>query len=134
LPGHYVAGSAWRPRHIHLRAQAPGHRTLVTQLYFNGDPLAGEADTACSSCKSDHELLTVQLHHAACNECTPVSYSLAELGASSTVGVTLATTTTNDEKTAVGDAVGLGACMVLAFRWVFCSSPCYRIPRLLSDC
>ena len=29
-----------RPRHIHVKVSAPGHRTLTTQLYFRGDPLA----------------------------------------------------------------------------------------------
>lgn len=61
LPGHYVAGNKWRPRHIHIRVQAPGFATLVTQIYFGGDPFLGEADTACSSCKSDHPALIVPL-------------------------------------------------------------------------
>ena len=28
----------WRPAHIHLLVQAPGHRTLVTQAYVAGGP------------------------------------------------------------------------------------------------
>ena len=32
-----------RPRHIHYLVAAPGHRPVVTQLYFTGDPsLAGD--------------------------------------------------------------------------------------------
>ncbi len=38
-PGRYKIGPAtWRPSHIHYLVQAPGHKTLVTQLYFAGDP------------------------------------------------------------------------------------------------
>eukprot|EP00039_Didymoeca_costata_P012236 m.175424 g.175424 ORF g.175424 m.175424 type:complete len:363 (+) comp15425_c0_seq2:132-1220(+) len=59
LPGHYIAGSAWRPRHLHIRLQAPGFRTLVTQIYFHGDRFQGEDDTACTFCKSDHPALLV---------------------------------------------------------------------------
>jgi catechol 1,2-dioxygenase len=28
----------WRPAHIHLKVTEPGHRTLVTQVFFPGDP------------------------------------------------------------------------------------------------
>jgi protocatechuate 3,4-dioxygenase beta subunit len=28
----------WRPAHIHFKVTAPGHRTLVTQVFFPGDP------------------------------------------------------------------------------------------------
>jgi catechol 1,2-dioxygenase len=28
----------WRPAHIHFKVSAPGHRTLVTQVFFPGDP------------------------------------------------------------------------------------------------
>lgn len=28
----------WRPAHIHLKVTAPGHRRLVTQVFFPGDP------------------------------------------------------------------------------------------------
>ena len=37
LMGRYLNGDTYRPRHIHYRVSAPGHATLVTQLYFNGD-------------------------------------------------------------------------------------------------
>ncbi|MBY0228936.1 MAG: hypothetical protein K2W96_06640 [Gemmataceae bacterium] len=37
-PGHYKIGpDAWRPAHIHYAVWAPGHKLLVTQLYFKGD-------------------------------------------------------------------------------------------------
>jgi protocatechuate 3,4-dioxygenase beta subunit len=43
LPGVYPG----RPRHIHFRVTHPGFRTLVTQLYFKGDPgLGGEGSLA----------------------------------------------------------------------------------------
>lgn len=38
LPGRYLNGGTYRPRHIHLRISAPGHVLLTTQLYFEGDP------------------------------------------------------------------------------------------------
>jgi protocatechuate 3,4-dioxygenase beta subunit len=28
----------WRPAHIHFKVTAPGHKTLVTQVFFPGDP------------------------------------------------------------------------------------------------
>ena len=37
LPGRYLNGSRYRPRHVHLKLTAPGHRALTTQLYFPGD-------------------------------------------------------------------------------------------------
>lgn len=38
LPGRYLNGGTYRPRHIHLRISAPGYVLLTTQLYFAGDP------------------------------------------------------------------------------------------------
>ena len=38
LPGRYLNGSQYRPRHIHFRVSSPGHESLVTQLYFDRDP------------------------------------------------------------------------------------------------
>ena len=38
-PGRYQIGkNRWRPAHIHYIATAQGHKSLVTQLYFKGDP------------------------------------------------------------------------------------------------
>ena len=37
LMGRYPNNGTYRPRHIHYRVSAAGHRTLVTQLYFTGD-------------------------------------------------------------------------------------------------
>jgi catechol 1,2-dioxygenase len=39
LPGRYQIGDdTWRPRHIHYAIGHNGHKRLVTQLYFRGDP------------------------------------------------------------------------------------------------
>ncbi len=38
VPGRYRAGRTYRPAHIHLRVSHPEGRTLVTQVYFRGDP------------------------------------------------------------------------------------------------
>lgn len=37
-PGFYLNGSTYRPSHIHLKITPPGFNTLITQLYFAGDP------------------------------------------------------------------------------------------------
>jgi protocatechuate 3,4-dioxygenase beta subunit len=38
-PGRYQIGdNQWRPAHIHYLVEAAGHKSLVTQLYFRGDP------------------------------------------------------------------------------------------------
>jgi protocatechuate 3,4-dioxygenase beta subunit len=37
IPGQYGG----RPRHIHYVVTAPGHRQLITQLYFDNDPFFG---------------------------------------------------------------------------------------------
>ena len=37
LPGHYPLWILTRPRHVHFLVTCPGHRALVTQLYFAGD-------------------------------------------------------------------------------------------------
>ena len=37
LPGKYLNGASYRPRHIHFKIGAPGSNVLTTQLYFEGD-------------------------------------------------------------------------------------------------
>lgn len=50
LPGRYLNGAQYRPRHIHFMVKAEEHLDLVTQLYFEGDefieidPWASEAE------------------------------------------------------------------------------------------
>jgi len=39
-PGRYQIGrNQWRPAHIHYLVRSPGYQTLVTQMYFKGDPM-----------------------------------------------------------------------------------------------
>ncbi len=38
VPGRYLNGRRYRPRHVHVKLHAPGHVALTTQLYFPGDP------------------------------------------------------------------------------------------------
>lgn len=38
LPGLYLNGSTYRPRHIHYKVSHPNGTALTTQLYFAGDP------------------------------------------------------------------------------------------------
>jgi protocatechuate 3,4-dioxygenase beta subunit len=38
LPGVYLNGSQYRPKHIHYMVSHPSAAGLVTQLYFEGDP------------------------------------------------------------------------------------------------
>lgn len=51
LPGRYLNGTQYRPRHIHFMVKADNHLDLVTQLYFEGDeyiesdPWASEAES-----------------------------------------------------------------------------------------
>ena len=42
LPGYYEP----RPRHIHIKITTPNEETLITQLYFEGDPYC-ESDFSC---------------------------------------------------------------------------------------
>lgn len=37
-PGFYLNGATYRPSHIHFKITSPGYPTLITQLYFDGDP------------------------------------------------------------------------------------------------
>lgn len=38
VPGHYLNGAQFRPAHLHFRVTAPGFRSVITQVYFVGDP------------------------------------------------------------------------------------------------
>ncbi|MCS7023159.1 MAG: hypothetical protein NZV14_00020 [Bryobacteraceae bacterium] len=49
-PGKYRVGASYRPSHIHYLVRAPGHRQLITQLYFKGDP---HNDTDATAKKSN---------------------------------------------------------------------------------
>ena len=46
VPGRYATGGGLRPAHLHVRVYDPaGADRLITQLYFEGDPYLGEADS-----------------------------------------------------------------------------------------
>ena len=50
LPGKYLNGSAYRPRHIHFKITPPGFPTIITQLYFEGDTdIPGDAAASIKS-------------------------------------------------------------------------------------
>lgn len=38
MPGAYLNGTQYRPKHIHFKITKPGFPDLITQLYFEGDP------------------------------------------------------------------------------------------------
>ncbi len=42
LPGRYLNGPTYRPRHIHFKVSHPGFVLLTTQLYFEGDPFLAD--------------------------------------------------------------------------------------------
>lgn len=49
-PGKYLNGAAFRPAHIHFKITAPGYPTVITQLYFEGDPdLSSDAASSITS-------------------------------------------------------------------------------------
>ena len=50
LPGKYLNGGSYRPRHIHFEITPPGFPTLKTQLYFQGDTdIPGDAAASITS-------------------------------------------------------------------------------------
>lgn len=69
-PGKYTVSEYmddYRPAHLHFKFNGKnGHKTLVTQMYFDGDEHLGEKDS-CISCSSDKSSLIVKLRHR-CNE------------------------------------------------------------------
>src|SRR6188768_635285 len=56
IPGRYLNGSTYRPSHIHFRITAPGHRELVSQIYFKEDPFI-ESDPWASATKAQERIL-----------------------------------------------------------------------------
>lgn len=51
MPGRYMQATGLRPAHLHYRVSASGFRTLVTQIYFEGDPYLRPNDS-CRTCGS----------------------------------------------------------------------------------
>ncbi len=65
LPGKYLNGTTYRPRHIHLKITPQGFPTLITQLYFQGDTdIAGDAAASISSGTYDatHRIIPITLN------------------------------------------------------------------------
>jgi protocatechuate 3,4-dioxygenase beta subunit len=65
LPGKYLNGSTYRPRHIHFRITPPGFPTLITQLYFQGDTsIPGDAAASITSGTYDatHRIVPITLN------------------------------------------------------------------------
>jgi len=58
LPGKYLNGELYRPSHVHFRVTAPGHKELISQLYFKGDPHIPE-DPWASSAKAVNRILPI---------------------------------------------------------------------------
>jgi catechol 1,2-dioxygenase len=56
IPGRYLNGNAFRPSHIHFRITAPGHETLVSQIYFKDDPFIADDPWAGSPGASERIL------------------------------------------------------------------------------
>jgi catechol 1,2-dioxygenase len=62
MPVPYDAGGGLiRPAHFHLMVSAPGYQSLITQIYFSGDPYL-EKDISSSS--SDAELRVLDISEA----------------------------------------------------------------------
>ncbi len=50
LPGKYLNGASYRPRHLHFKITPPGFPTIITQLYFQGDTdIPGDAAASITS-------------------------------------------------------------------------------------
>lgn len=41
-PLSFLGGSGWRCQHIHFKVSCPGYQPLITQMYFEGDPLIAQ--------------------------------------------------------------------------------------------
>ncbi len=65
LPGKYLNGPQYRPRHIHFKITPPGFPTLITQLYFAGDTsIPGDAAASITSGTFDatHRIIPITLN------------------------------------------------------------------------
>lgn len=66
LPGKYLNGRLYRPAHIHFRVSAPGHKELISQIYFQGDPHI-EEDPWASQKKAELRVLPIALEDTSGN-------------------------------------------------------------------
>lgn len=58
MPGKYLNGRLYRPAHIHFRITCEGHKELISQIYFSGDPHIVE-DPWASQEKAEERILPV---------------------------------------------------------------------------
>ena len=59
MPVPYDAGGGMiRPAHFHLMISAPGYQSLITQIYFSGDPYL-EKDVSSSSSDAELRILDI---------------------------------------------------------------------------
>ncbi|GAA4455805.1 hypothetical protein GCM10023189_24100 [Nibrella saemangeumensis] len=59
VPYDDTGNGQFRPAHFHLLISAPGYQSLVTQLYFTGDPYL-TTDVYAASSKAKQRVLTVK--------------------------------------------------------------------------
>lgn len=59
LPGKYLNGRLYRPAHVHFKVSGSNQKTLVSQLYFAGDPHIKE-DPWAGSEKAKHRIHPIQ--------------------------------------------------------------------------
>jgi len=65
LPGKYLNGAQYRPRHIHFRITPSGFPMLITQLYFAGDTsIPGDAAASITSGTFDatHRIIPITMN------------------------------------------------------------------------
>ncbi len=63
LPGKYLNGSKYRPRHIHFKITPAGFPTIITQIYFEGDTdIPGDAAASIKSGTYDatHRIISLK--------------------------------------------------------------------------
>ena len=65
LPGKYLNGSKYRPRHIHFEITPPGYLARITQLYFQGDtdiPADYAASITSGTYDATHRIIPLTLN------------------------------------------------------------------------
>jgi len=75
LPGRYLQATGFRPAHLHFRVTAAGFRTVVTQIYFAGDPYLQPNDS-CATCASDDPARILELTSVAGRETARLDLTL----------------------------------------------------------
>jgi catechol 1,2-dioxygenase len=60
-PGRYGLGNGFRPAHIHFKVSHPDYDTVITQLYFKGDPYLWPNDACKVACKSNDPQRIIEL-------------------------------------------------------------------------